>query len=120
MCNIGLCRPICLCSKASIASQSSLALSPLTATSLPSLPPPPAAAAAAKEEKGEAGYCVAENTVDIHSYNTLNRNLEKHGAQNNQPDVGRRSVGNIYDSVDDVPCFYALESEDQASRKFHE
>ena len=94
-------------------------------TSLPSLPPPPPPPAAAaaeeeeeeeeeekeekeKDEKEESGYCVPANSVD----NTLYLNLEKHGALNKQPDDSGSCARNIYESVDDVQCFYAVESED--------
>jgi len=97
-----------LANESQTTSQSSLASS----LSPPPLPPlrPEAAGAEAAEA---AGYCVARDSVDLKPNSNFS-NLEKLGARNNQQD---KKVGNMYDSLDKVPCVYEMERDTKPGKE---
>jgi len=99
-----------LANESQTTSQSSLASS----LSPPPLPPlRPEAEAAGAEAAEAAGYCVARDSVDLKPNSNFS-NLEKLGARNNQQD---KKVGNMYDSLDNVPCVYEMERDTKPGKE---
>ena len=75
-----------------------------SSSSSPTVPLPPSAPEAA----AAASFCVVTENVDLQASNKLcqNQNLENLAACNIQQNNSSSNVGNIYDSIDNVPVAY--------------